>query len=232
MKTSLTITPKPTGKTCGRRFPFRASRRNMRPEVHEAISKILTGIDNLMYQRVRIRSRGLMDEEMIQETVQRCRIWLWDKSLPRFDAWRKPKVKVSTYLYICADNFIKQELRALLRSRSSTQKLTYIDPQTIRETVLSKDCAMDDRIVAVAEDVMDHPERYLTGTQVRVFKAIIDSPSMLMKDLAVVLGYQRPSSLSMILRRIKERIAEIDVEDHVACQLTPYQQGRSFRRAA
>ena len=201
------------------KFPFKPCNAEDSSRINQEVSAILAGIEDLLYQRVRKRSRGQLDEDQVQEIVQRCRIWLWEKSLPKYDAHRVPHVKVSTYLYQCADNFIKQELRSAVRRHISRKKMTYVDPDLMLHTVHAQDTHLDDRIAVVAGDVLKHPGKYLTTAQVAVFEAMINSPGVLMKDLAKRLGYQRASSLSMMMRRIRERIAQIDVEDHEACQL-------------
>ena len=63
---------------------------------------------------------------------------------------------------------------------------------------------------------MARPEKYLTESQVVVFKALIEAQGggMSMKSLATQLNYERGSSLSMMIRRIREKIADISIEDH------------------
>jgi DNA-directed RNA polymerase specialized sigma24 family protein len=194
-------------------YPYKAISAADNVRINIEVSAVLKSIEDLLYQRVRKRARGQIDEDQIQEIVQRCRIWLWEKSLPKYDAKREPHVRVSTYLFQCADNYVRQELRSLSRRRIGRKKMTYVDPDLMLHTVRANDTHLDERIAIVAEDVLCNPGRYLTAAQVEVFNAMVNSPGILMKDLAKGLGYKRASSLSMMVRRIKERIKEIDLEE-------------------
>ena len=198
----------------GRRFPFRPRNAEDRKAIAGKVSDIMRGVEDMLYKLARRRVQGLMDEHEVQEIVQGAMIWLWERSLPKYDAWRRPAVKVSTFLYRCAANFINQEVRAIMRRRNSRRRVLLVDPDLMMQTLHSTQSPLDDKIAAVAQDVLDHPEKYLTVSQVQVFKTITANPHTMMKDLARELGYQRASSLSMMLRRIRERILEIDVEDY------------------
>lgn len=198
----------------GIQFPFRATGPQDQLRVNALVSRELGNVDNMIYQLVRQRVRGLVDDATVQEIVQECRQWLWQKSLPKYDAHRVPFVKISTFINTCARNFIKQEIRRLTRRRISKKRTTTIDPEIMLQGLHAPDTRLDERVQAVAEDVLAHPEKYLTAAQVEVFKKIIANPTMLMKDVATELDYQRASSLSMMLRRIRERLCEIDLEEH------------------
>ena len=63
-------------------FPYKATTLEDAQRINVEVSSVLNSIENLLYQRVRKRARGQIDEDQIQEIVQRCRIWLWEKSLP------------------------------------------------------------------------------------------------------------------------------------------------------
>jgi hypothetical protein len=195
----------------GRRYPFRAKKAADQPQINAEISKILCGVEDMLYQLVRRRVQQTVDEDRIQEIVQRCREWLWQRSLPKYDNWRG--VKISTFLYRCAGNFINQEVRAINRQHQSPNRVTVVDPEVMFQTMQASDHAIDNQVEKVATDVLKNPEKYLTESQAVVFRAITRSPGTQMKDLARRLGYQRASSLSMMLRRIRERITEISIED-------------------
>jgi len=165
----------------------------------------------MLYKLVRRRVRSLLDEDQINEIVQKCRIWIWQKSLPKYNTTFG--VKVSTFLYRCAVNFINQEVRAILRRANSRRRIILVDPEVMIQTVQAPSSITDRKIALVAQDVQQHPEKYLTAAQVHVFKTIMDNPGVMKKDLAARMGYERPSSLSMMMRRIRERIVAISVED-------------------
>lgn len=201
-------------RTRGIQYPFKAETPADQSRINGEISRVLDGIEDMLYQLARKRAKGQLDDDQVHEVVQKCRIWLWQKSLPKYDAHRERPVKISTFLFRCAANFIKQEMRSVMRHRVSRHRMNYIDPDLMLQTLQAQDTHLDEKIQAVAEDVLEHPEKYLTGAQVEVFQTMIQNPGMLMKDIAKKLGYQRASSLSMMMRRIRERLCQIDVEDH------------------
>lgn len=203
--------PKPKPKRSGRKFPYRARTGEDQKAINVQVSAILTGIEDMLYQLVRRRVQQTVDEDRVQEIVQRCREWLWLRSLPKYNAWRG--VKVSTFLYRCAGNFINQEVRGISRQQQSPARVASVDPEVMHQTMYSPDQSLDRRVERVATEVLRNPQKYLTESQVTVFRAITDNPGTQMKDLAKQLGYQRASSLSMMLRRIKERIVDISIED-------------------
>lgn len=195
-------------------FPYRATSPEHQIIINGQVSEIMRAVEDMVYQLTRKRARNQVDDDQVNEIVQRCMIWMWQKSLPKYDALRTPRVKVSTFIYRCAQNFIKQEIRSIMRGRLSKRRITYIDPDLMLQSLQAQDTTLDEKIHSLANDVQEHPEKYLTEAQVAVFNAIVHNKGELMKDLAVKLGYKRASSLSMMKRRIFERIAELDIEEY------------------
>jgi len=195
----------------GRHYPYRARTKAEQQSLNAVISPIIERVTDMLYKLVRRRVRSLLDEDQINEIVQKCRIWIWQKSLPKYNTTYG--VKVSTFLYRCAVNFINQDVRAILRRANSRRRIILVDPEVMIQTVQAPSTITDRKIAQVAQDVQDHPEKYLTAAQVQVFKTIMANPGVMKKDLAAQMGYERPSSLSMMMRRIRERILEISVED-------------------
>jgi DNA-directed RNA polymerase specialized sigma24 family protein len=217
-------------KVKGQQFPFRPKSDADKARINAAVSTVMSGIEDMLYKLVRKRVRGSVDEDQVHEIVQKCMIWLWEKSLPKYDGWRTPRVKVSTFLFRCAANFINQEVRAFQRRMTAKKRVHLMDPEMMIQTLHSQDTHLDDRIASVADDVLANPEKYLTAAQVKVFKKITSNRGEMMKDMATTLGYQRPSSLSMMMRRIRERILEIDIEGHDT-KSKPRRKKRSTRQS-
>ena len=195
------------------RFPFRDRGEADRDLISVEVSRAMTSIENMLYRLTWQQFGKGGDHDDVSEVVQRCRIWLWQRSMPKYDS--DFKSKITTFLYACANNFIRQEVRAILRRRLSTRHISSVDPVLIDAYHLAPDEHLDDKIEAAADDVLARPGKYLTKTQVRVFRAIVDQPpdtEIMMKKLAVRLGYKRQSSLSTMLARIRERILAIDIE--------------------
>ena len=204
----------------GLQFPFRPKDDTDNLRINAAVSTVMASVEDMLYKLVRKRIRGSVDEDEVHEVVQKCMIWLWERSLPKYDAWRVPGVKISTFLYRCAANFISQEVRAFQRRQMTKKRVHLMDPEVMIQTLRARDTRLDDRISAVADDVLAHPAKYLTAAQVKVFKKVTDNSGEMMKDMATTLGYQRPSSLSMMMRRIRERLLEIDIEGHDTASTT------------
>lgn len=69
---------------------------------------------------------------------------------------------------------------------------------------------LDHTIERLAADLMERPEAYLTADQARIFRAWLASPrDQTQGELAAAMGYSRASSLSMMMGRIKQRIADL-----------------------
>jgi hypothetical protein len=194
----------------GKKFPFRAKTKAEQADINAQASVILSRVDNMIFDIARNVLPKDVDDDAVLEVVQRCRIWLWQKSLPKFNAWRG--VKVSTFLHKCATNFIRQEKRAMTRRRHITQTLdaAFLDSLDARQ---EEDRIHDRQIEALSLDIMANPSEYMTPSQVTVFLAVVNNPEQMMKVLAQSLNYRRASSLSMIKRRIRERLASIDIEE-------------------
>lgn len=217
------------------RFPFHADTPEDVPRINAAIGKVLEGVEDMLYKLAfkHIRQWSA-DRDEVEEVVQRTRIQLWNYSLPKFDTSRCEKV--TTFIYSCADRFIRSESRHRQRASlptSRSQRLKFFGdgaPPLIRAA--GPDTRLDNRIEQIADKVRENPGLYLTGAQVEVFNAMIHSPGVLMKDLAKRLGYQRASCLSMMMRRIRERIAAIDIEDfEPPTDVKPHKMnGHSLRR--
>jgi hypothetical protein len=202
--------PRPRGV----KHPFKARDTTHEAVVSANVSDVLHGVENMLYLLARSQARKRLREHEISEMVQACREWLWKRSLPKYDAHRG--VKVQTFVYQCARNFFRQYLRAAARSRKSTRrkKIILVNPEHMLYSLRARCESLDNRVAMVADDVMDHPEKFFTEAQVQVFRMLLEHPNIPKQDLAAMLGYKRASSLSMMVRRIKERIREIDIEDH------------------
>ena len=193
-------------------YPYRATSPEHQLQINREVSEILASIDDMLYELARKRLKGVADEDTIQEMVQECRKWLWQKSLPKYNS--ALGCKPSTFLYQCARNYFRQEVRSLMRRRMSRRRTLLVDPELLYQSLPHDGGFLDHKINALAEAILEHPAKFLTASQVTVFTTIINHPGVPMKDLAHRLGYQRASSLSMMLRRIRERICAISLEDY------------------
>src|SRR5689334_1782889 len=82
----------------GPQFPFKVDEHTTavdRESITREVSEILAGVEDMLFQIARKRARGQLDDDGVEEIVQRCRFHLWTHSLPRFDAARG--FKITTY---------------------------------------------------------------------------------------------------------------------------------------
>ncbi len=178
--------------------------------LREESGVVLLGIDDMIYKRVRSHLKNNQDENTVDEIVQQCRQNIWARSLPKFDSTRG--VKLTTFLYACIDNFVRQALRELSRGAARRHEI-YADPECMGQTLADHDHSQDRNVEAIAQDILDNPHLYLTKKQEAVFRNKVGNPKQMVKDLAVQLDYRQASSLSMMIRRVKDRVGEVSIED-------------------
>jgi hypothetical protein len=207
-----------------RQFPFRAAPACQvgeeraaaeAAEARRAIDETLRAHHGIIVSvALKAGHRRDYDRATIDELVADAMVHLTRYAAPRFDATRG--VKVSTFLHHCSSMFAIQWTRAesCRRARSREVLLGEDRLADILAVKAAPDTSLDARIERVAAFVLKHPERYLTPTQVQVFRAILEAPpGTQMTDVAKRLGYKRDGSLWIVKRRIFDRIAEISIED-------------------
>ncbi|MCL2641598.1 MAG: hypothetical protein FWD53_12180 [Phycisphaerales bacterium] len=193
-------------------YPYLAMLPEQQLEINREVSALLEEIDDMLYDIARKRLRGIADEDTVQEMVQQCRQWLWQHSLPKYDATLG--FKQSTFLNKCAKNYFEQEIRSMRRRRKSKHRTIHVDPDVLREALPYDGGYLDNKIATIVDDFLANPRKFLTASQVKVFLAVTNNPDVPMKVLARQLGYKLASSLSTMKRRIRERITQISVEDY------------------
>lgn len=211
------------------RFPFVP--RPGHPEdinfVRDEMDRAIRGVDDMIYYILRDLQLGPVDGDTTDEIVQLVRIQLFQKALPKYDTNRKVVVKLSTYIYACIVNFVRQNLREIYRksSQSKSSAVTY-DSGLVANRAMStsQDERIDRAVELIAEDIYQHPEKYMTEPQARVFREVQSNPDEMIKDLADRLDYRQASSLSMMMRRIRERVCRLSIEDG------PLEEGESMPR--
>jgi len=164
----------------------------------------------MIYYLIRNQCGQRVSEDQVEELAQTCKISLWERSLPQFD--RQRKTKLGTYVYSCIANFLRQEMRTFARAARRNKEML-IDPEELGDLVAAPDTLHDHQIDQIAEDLLKHPGKYLTRAQAAVFEQYMAHPEMLVKDLAQQLGYKQASSLSMMIKRIREKVAQLSIQD-------------------
>jgi hypothetical protein len=213
-----------------RQFPYRpATPAQIGPEraaqeqreVNANVSLILSGTEDLLYSIAwKMLGKYVTTAADVDDVVQKCRVWLWKYALPRYDAHRIPRVKPSTFIFFTVNRWMMGESRTIRRRWDHPQHRSGTSPDRHHAggadalaAIIAPDCSLDRAIEAVAADVRACPEKYLTHIQCRVFKAVQASPKITMTALARELGYHQLSSLCIIVKRIHQRIRDIDIEE-------------------
>lgn len=137
-------------------------------------------------------------------------------SLPLFDPSKG--VKLSTFLYRCAERKASEVNRQGYgrgRRRLAKGRMpSTIGPTTEYYSRAASDQRLDHRIEAVAAAVQQHPEKYLTAAQAKFFRTIQAAPpGTMQKNLLAAVGIKNEPEFSDMLRRIKDRITAISIED-------------------
>jgi DNA-directed RNA polymerase specialized sigma24 family protein len=153
-----------------------------------------------------------LDLAEVDDLVQDCRLKLWQHSLPRYDLHSRPFTKVSTFVHACARSFYYREFARTARriSRFAAHDALDIHDEAA-DLFVSPHGVQDAQIEKLAERVLSNPWAYLTDRQTEVVLTVADNPEMMKKDLAVMLGYDCPGSLSTIMKRICERLITLEV---------------------
>lgn len=225
----------------GQEYPFRP--RPGHPEdfafLRDEAEVVLNGIQDMIFKRVRTRlsMSGIENSDQhVEAVVQECREKIWIRLLPGYST--KYKTKLTTYLYdgigLLITTWVRDFRRAQKRNREHAFDMNQADrfegthglrgkpPRGGADNLgLSKamsnrrarDEFQDDSIEKLAADIMAHPEKYLTKRQVKVFNRIIQQPTGTTNEMSDELGYSRDTSLYMMIKRIRERIKSLSIED-------------------
>jgi len=177
------------------------------------IEDVMVKIGPMLADMVRKRGRAAIPPDEAEEIVQKVYVALWETSIPKFDPVNYPHVKLTTFLYSCAQNVIIQEMRAY--ARSVDHRHTDMAPECLEELVDTRVGATeyDPVIERAAEIILENPTKFFTKNQAKVLLALVENQGMVFKkDLAVILNYQQASSLSMMHKRLTEKIMKLDPE--------------------
>jgi len=181
--------------------------------VNAAVDKALNDIEDLLHSvAYKVFRKGLPRSDL-EQAVAECRAHLWSYALPRFDASRQ--AQVSTFCYQCAFLFFLQYRRRIRRTEKSSRRIRLApgDGMQYLTSLTTASRVEDHHIERLADDILAQPEKYFTKAQCVVLRAIITNPHKSKKQIATELGYRRASSLSMMLRRIKDQITAMSIFD-------------------
>ncbi len=139
-----------------RQHPFRWATEAEREEVRREADAAIAGVHAALIKFAR-RSAPRASQHDLADIVQDVRLELFSKSLPNYDAWRKPAVKVSTYLYGCIWRATYQlSQRAIRQQKARGRHHTLNDAP--EASLAAPDCFDDRRVEALAEAILSDPE--------------------------------------------------------------------------
>ena len=181
-----------------------------KPVTRDEVNAALVGVRDMVSSLVNARLKQMAGDDENEELIQKTMISLWEKSIPKFDPSRG--VKLSTFLYDCARNFIATEVRSLARAARPGRRIALISQETMAGLGSKTEQHVNIIVEKAAAGIMAHPERHFTARQRTVFRALTKNPLMRRKDLARMLGYKRAGSLSMMIHHICLRLKSVDME--------------------
>jgi len=192
----------------GRRFPFRVDEPGDHETLRPQIEEVLKGVRPMVVSRI-LRIKHDADQDLIHDISQGCLSYLWRYALAKFDLERKPAegsqaAKLSTFLSKCVSQYCRCKMAETLSKKP--HEFSDLSPRTIDP----RDHAEDSRIELLAAAIQEKPENYLTPTQSRVFRAVMDrGDNESMRALSARLGYASTNVLSDVLARIRHQLSEV-----------------------
>lgn len=194
------------------RFPYRVETPADQAGVDRRVNDLLVKTQPIIWDLAKqINKAYRLPYEDVEDIQTGCLRYLWKVSLPRYDAHREPVTSPTTFLWHCSRGYLKKEFkRTAKRNNRRSSSVAAVDLSTLQ----ADDESVSRLVDRFAREIISNPEKYLLPQQVRVLNAKLNNPHMLTQDLAKVLGYERSSSLCMMISRIKTSIADLSIEDH------------------
>lgn len=135
-------------------------------------------------------------------------IHLWQKVIPRFDEDRG--VKFSSFAYRCVVNFINKKLYTNARKNHLTDEM---HSTFSFQEYISNDGALGQQLAHVDALIGDKASQ-LKPREIEVLTILRENPSMTQRDIAAKIGYRHPSSVSMLLKRLRIKIRRMNLFDN------------------
>lgn len=160
--------------------------------------RLIASVDRLIWKLVRRRFGGRC-EHFQEDAAAEVRASLAD-ALPNHDPRRG---KLSTYFYGC----IRRRLR-MIAKREARKRRHHRGVDPLPRNVAAPDSSADRHVEALAEVVLNEPQRFLTRRQAQVLRHVTSHPNEPRAEAARRLGI-KPKALSAILARIRRRLIEL-----------------------
>jgi hypothetical protein len=178
----------------------RVAEKNSKPD----FETLLRSVENLIEQKARLASRG--DKDVQERLAQVVRIRLWKHTYKHFDP--NAGMKWSTYCYKAIGWVIANEMKKIRRT-----PIADFSDGTGMKFLEGKNHRLDRKIEGLSDDVLRRPEKYLTKRQAEALAAWRDHPGADQATLAKILGIKQVPTLCNLLKRVRQRIGQISIED-------------------
>jgi DNA-directed RNA polymerase specialized sigma24 family protein len=210
-----------------RQHPFRALP-GEEADRDRDLTQFIAGIDDMIVdiilrEMTRAEARHAQWKADIQQAV---RMHLATRAMLMFDAWRVPKTKPGTYAHRVIVNRVRDILKRLRRE----QRTAPIQLDHGYEAP-GPNGFHDDRIRELATQIIRDPMQFgFSRPQARVLIAVANRPpGTTYVELSRQLGYRSPTSLTTMLKRIKERITSLDIMDFQTAHRGKAGQPQTYR---
>jgi hypothetical protein len=165
---------------------------------------LLRSVENLIQQKARAAAGG--DDDVQERLAQTVRIRLWKHTYKHFDP--NAGMKWSTYCYKAIQWAIANEMKEI-----RTTPIADFNDGTGMAGLVGTNRRLDRKIEGLSEDFLRRPEKYLTKRQAEAFAAWRDNPEADQATLAKILGIKQVTTVCNLLKRVRQRIGQISIED-------------------
>ena len=192
--------------------------KNETPAVRQEALAVVDNMIQLVRSLIILRNRELGFTICPRSDLEQdILIHLWTRCLPQYDT---DQAKLSTYCYVCVQNYITSQVRAYGRKRNRQREISLDtllnSPHSCHDKISwddisgRRDEAIDLVVEREATRIIQNAHFLLPRRQARLLRALADNQGMKKFLIAKHLMRQkRTSSLSMLLSRLKCRILEI-----------------------
>jgi DNA-directed RNA polymerase specialized sigma24 family protein len=143
------------------------------------------------------------DKEDIKQEVL---IFLWEKIIPVYD-YERAHAKFSSFAYRCIVNFVNRRIQKMNRLYSYKENAAHIYYE-IQDERVSKNVLIAKEKAKFFEDLVKEDKIKLKPKEKIVLNIIIDNPDITQREISERLGYKHPSAISMMLLRLRRRLAK------------------------
>ena len=144
-----------------RQFPYRPADDRERAEVRAELDQVIRGIERMIYKTLN-DSAAWASPEQREDWSQEIALHLAFSAMPRFDQWREPKTKISTFIQVCIRQYLWHLMRKRRRSFTRRPEPLWLESSS-PERFIAADQSPDREIEAIADVVLANPSMLGSG---------------------------------------------------------------------